>query len=276
MRASRALAVTALAAVAVAAFLLLRDSGPADPRGATVERIEIESEAVGRTQPVSVVVPPGIPDRGRPALVFLHARGRDDESELDDAFFAALAGLGERALVVAFPDGGGSSYWHDRDSGAWGTYVTEEVIGELVRRFEVDPGRIAVGGISMGGFGAFDLARLHPGRFCAAGGHSPALWASAGETAEDAFDDSDDFARHDVVGAARTDPGAFAGTRLWLDIGEDDPFVSGADAFLEALGSGGVEVTARRWPGEHDDAYWDQHWDEYLRFYARALARCGR
>lgn len=150
------------------------------------------------------------------------------------------------------------------------------MIRELVRRFGVDRDRVAIGGISMGGFGAYDLGRLHPGRFCAVGGHSPALWTSAAETPEGAFDDAEDFARHDVVAAARADPGAFAQAELWLDIGEEDPFIPGVDAFLAALREGGVEVSARRWPGAHDDAYWDAHWDEYLRFYARALGRCGR
>ena len=72
----------------------------------------------------------------------------------------------------------------------------------------------------MGGFGAYDLARLYPRRFCAVGGHSPALWRTGGETAPGAFDDADDFARHDVIGAARANPDAFGDTRLWLDAGD--------------------------------------------------------
>jgi S-formylglutathione hydrolase FrmB len=49
------------------------------------------------------------------------------------------------------------------------------VIPQVTRRFGTDRRRVAIGGISMGGFGAYDLARLNPGRFCAVGGHSPAL-----------------------------------------------------------------------------------------------------
>jgi len=274
-RRRRALALAgllALAALAVVLLLLRGDPTDADRRGAEVTTVEIESEAVGRTQPVAVVVPPRAPARDRPGLVFLHGRGGDEASELDDAFFAALASAGRRAPVVAFPDGGDSSYWHDRASGSWGTYVTGEVIPELVRRFDVDPDRLAIGGISMGGYGAYDLARLNPGMFCAVGGHSPALWASADETAEGAFDDAEDFARHDVIAAARTAPDPFRRVRLWLDIGEEDPFAPGADAFLAALAANGIKVVAKRWPGGHDDAYWDRHWDDYMRFYSEALA----
>ena len=88
-----------------------------------------------------------------------------------------------------------------------------EVIPTVVRRFDIDPRRVAIGGISMGGFGAYDLALLHPERFCAVGGHSPALWLEAGETAPGAFDDAADFERNDVVGMVRGNPDAFAGIR---------------------------------------------------------------
>jgi len=51
----------------------------------------------------------------------------------------------------------------------------------------------------MGGFGALDLARLAPSRFCAVGAHSAALWFSGGETPAGAFDDAADFERHDLI-----------------------------------------------------------------------------
>jgi S-formylglutathione hydrolase FrmB len=54
------------------------------------------------------------------------------------------------------------------------------VIPEVVKRFGADGRRVAIGGISMGGFGAYDIARLNPGRFCAVAGHSPALWRTGG------------------------------------------------------------------------------------------------
>jgi S-formylglutathione hydrolase FrmB len=172
--------------------------------------------------------------------------------------------------VVAFPDGGDSSYWHDRDGGDWGQYVVDEVIPQVAHRFGADPDRVAIGGISMGGFGAYDIARLHPDRFCAVGGHSPALWRSAGETAPGAFDDAEDFARHDVI----DEHGALTGMPVWLDAGDVDPFRPGDEAFVAALEAAGADVTARTWPGGHDGDYWDRHWRDYLRFYARELARC--
>jgi S-formylglutathione hydrolase FrmB len=226
--------------------------------------------------PVNVVIPDEAADGERqPLLVFLHGRGENGEaSSLHDEMFAALDEQGERAPIVAFPSGGESSYWHNRASGEWERYVTREVIGEVARRFDADRKRVAIGGISMGGFGAFDIARLNPGRFCAIGGHSPALWLSAEETAEGAFDNADDFAAHDVVGAAATDPAPFLDQPLWLDSGEDDPFRPGIDAFAERLEAAGAELEFKLSPGGHDAEYWRSHWDEYMRFYASSLAEC--
>jgi len=172
------------------------------------------------------------------------------------------------------PDGGDHGYWHDRREGNWGTYLMREVIPLVTRRYSTDPSRLAIGGISMGGFGAYDLALLHPGRFCAVGGHSPALWFDGGETAPGAFDSAEDFDRHDVVGAVQRDPGAFGGIPIWNDYGGSDPFRVYDEGFVVALKSGGADLRARTWPGAHDSAYWDRHWGAYLRFYANALAHC--
>lgn len=274
-RRRRAVALAAIAVVVLAvAALVVRDALEPDQRGASVEQLTIASRAVHRDLDTSVVVPAG-GARGRPLLVLLHGQGGDDASMLSDAFYAGLAQQGDRAPVVALPDGA-ESYWHDRRGANWGRYVTDEVIPAVARRFHTDPRRVAIGGVSMGGFGALDLARLHPGRFCAAGGHSPAIWQTGGETAAGAFDDAEDFGRHDLVATAREDPTAFAGTKLWLDAGDEDPFRGGDRTFVDALRAGGVHLRERVWPGKHEDAYWNRHWDEYLAFYARALRDCGR
>ena len=84
-----------------------------------------------------------------------------------------------RTPVVLLADGGDHSYWHDRRDGAWGASVLREAIPAALRRTQADAHRVAIGGISMGGFGALDLARLGPRRFCAVGAHSAALGLGA-------------------------------------------------------------------------------------------------
>jgi S-formylglutathione hydrolase FrmB len=268
-----ALLATAAVYLALAATVF----APVDDHGARVEHLTVRSAAVHRDLGVSVVVPAKAPPRGkRTLLVFLHGRGGSDTTFTDnEAVYAGLAKLGRRAPVIAFPDGGIHSYWHDRDGGRWGRYVMREVIPTVVERFGVEPRRVAIGGISMGGFGAYDLALLHPRRFCAVGGHSPALWFEAGETAPGAFDDAADFERNDVVGMVRGNPDAFEGVRVWNDYGDADPFRAYDEGFVDYLRADGADLSAHTGSGGHDNAYWDRHWAAYLRFYANSLAACA-
>ncbi len=122
----------------------------------------------------------------------------------------------------------------------------------------------------MGGFGALDLARLAPGRLCAAGAHSPALWFRGGDTPAGAFDDASDFARHDLVRFARSR--RLYRAPVWIDVGRDDPFRSADTTLAAELRAHATAVTFRLRPGGH--AGWGPRMGEYLRFYARALARC--
>jgi enterochelin esterase-like enzyme len=245
-------------------------TGDDGAHGATVIRYDVRSRHVHQTLAQVAAVPPGR-RRARPLLVFLHGRGANgEESNANESFFAALAALGDRAPVVVFPSGGDHSYWHRRRSGDWARYVLDEVIPEAVRRLHADRHRIALGGISMGGYGAYEIASLRPTAFCAVGGHSAALWLNAGDRAAGAFDDAHDFTAHDVIARARRDGRAAWGrARLWLDGGTDDPFHAGGAALAQALG-----VRLHVWTGGHDGKYWRSHYRDYLYFYARALERC--
>lgn len=284
MRRRRIAALFALVVVVAAVVVLVLESRggvdhPADwftnTHGVTRERLEIDSKNVGQRLPVEVLLPKGYEKSSRlPLLVMLHGRGTPPDHLTNSAVTKALADAGDRAPIVVFPYGGEASYWHDRRDGAWGSYVTDELLPAITRKFGADSKRIAIGGISMGGFGAFNLAQLHPRLFCAVGGHSPALWQSAGETAAGAFDDATDFAENDVIAVARGNPAVYAGTKIWIDAGADDPFQPGIRAMTDALRVAGRDVTAKTWPGEHENAYWDAHYGSYLRFYSRALANC--
>jgi S-formylglutathione hydrolase FrmB len=268
--------VTGIVVAALLARAVLTDDGfSGDTRGAKIERFDVDSELLGDSRRQTIVRPAG-GSEGRPLLLFLHGRGNDSDSNLTGGLFDGLRALGDRAPAIAFADGGDYSYYHDRDDGPWGSYVVEEVLPAALRRTGADPDRVAIGGISMGGFGAFDVARFHPDRFCAVGGHSAALWESADQTPEGAFDGADDFAGHDVIAAARADAGAFGDVPIWIDGGEDDPFRSAEEALASALQAGGADVQLHHWPGGHEGEYWETHMPAYLRFYARALADCHR
>jgi S-formylglutathione hydrolase FrmB len=217
----------------------------------------------------TLVLPRGT-GRGRPLLVFLHGRGQSPDANLSQPLFDALRDLGPRAPDIVFASGGDHSYWHDRRDGDWGSYVLREVLPATIRRAHADAHRVAIGGISMGGFGALDLARLAPREFCAVGAHSPALWLNGGDTAPGAFDDAEDFDHNDLIRFA-------AAHRLyripvWIDVGRDDPFLSADTRFARELRMHGTYLSFQLHNGGHGG--WSHRMPEYLRFYANALSRC--
>jgi enterochelin esterase-like enzyme len=264
----RALLVALLLGAVVIGFVVLRDvrRGYRSTDGATLVRFTLRSRAVGKDLHELLVHPA----RGgsRTLLVLLHGRGSKPDSFLNQQFFDGLAALGSRAPTVLLLDGGDHSYWHDRRDGRWGTMVLREAIPAGVARTGAK--KVAIGGISMGGFGALELGARQPLRFCAVGGHSPALWERAADTAPGAFDDAADFRRNDLLAAANRT--ALYATRVWIDVGADDPFRA-ADALLaHRLQVQDEQVVFHVWPGGHGGGYWQRHMAQYLRFYADA---CG-
>jgi S-formylglutathione hydrolase FrmB len=240
--------------------------------GASVERFTLESELVGRSLEHVVVTPKG-GGEGRPLLVLLHGYGSEPASYLRRSWFDALAEFGNRAPDLLLVNGG-DSFYHDRADGRWGSYVLDEVIPAAVRKLDADGSRIAIGGISMGGFGALDIALANPDAFCAVGGHSAALWRSAAEAPVGTFDNAQDFSRNDVLALARSRLRPFGRARIWIDVGTSDSFYSADAELARTLGLQDQSITFNSWPGDHSDSYWDEHVVGYMRFYADALAAC--
>jgi S-formylglutathione hydrolase FrmB len=189
--------------------------------------------------------------------VLLHGYHAGPSQFLSQPFFDTLASLGRRAPDVPLLDGGSDSYWHDRQDGAWGSMVLHEAIPAGISRTQAH--RIAIGGISMGGYCALLLGSRRR-TFCAVGVQSPALWLGPGETAPGAFDDAKDYARNNVFELRPPHP-------LWVGLGASDPFREASLTYARRAG-----VHARVWPGGHNPAFWDAHTAAFLRFFAHACA----
>jgi enterochelin esterase-like enzyme len=246
--------------------LLVALAGCGGNDGGSSKPFELRSRAVGATLSHRVLIPAGVSDKP-PLLVLLHGRGGGPKGMVSDELEDALDDAGDRAPIVLLPDGGESSYWHNRDDGAWTRMVMREVIPAAIEKYGADPDRVAIGGISMGGFGALHLAAAFPGRFCAVGAHSPAIFADAASTAAGAFDDAEDFERHDLLARARQIPAG-----AWVDVGDDDPFAPAVRQLVDRMRS----PRFHPWPGKHEGAYWRSHMHDYIDFYVRSLARCRR
>jgi enterochelin esterase-like enzyme len=267
----RWLALAAVVFLGTIGWLAVRDirRGYWTARGADVHRFMLRSRLLHRKLEQVLVTPRG-GGKGRALLVFLHGRSSDPDSNLSDSFFEALHALGDRAPNVLFANGGNHSYFHNRADGPWGSYILREAIPAALARAGADPRRVAVGGISMGGFGSLDLARIAPRRFCAVGGHSAALWFRGADTPAGAFDDAEDFTRNDVLAFARSRSPYRA--PVWIDVGTEDPFLQADTALAHELRADGARVAFHVWPGKHGSSYWHRHTAQYLRFYADACS----
>ena len=223
-------------------------------RGAQLLHFTLRSRLTHRDLHEVLVVPKR---HGQWLLVLMHGKGGSPSQFLSQPFFDTLAALGPQAPNVLLLDGGDDSYWHNRADGAWGSMVLREAIP--AGRSRTHTRRVAIGGISMGGYGALLLGSRQRD-FCAVGVQSPALWLSRGATAPGAFDTAQDYERNNVFELRPPQP-------LWIDLGASDPFRVASLAYARRAG-----VRTHVWPGGHDVSFWDAHTPAFLRFFAHACA----
>lgn len=270
--------------IMLAAFILIAvvkgQFGKVDMKGAQHSRFVVFSQVLAekpgepRLVPAVAVVPAG-GGEGRPLVVLLSGTGSDIDTLFDKKLYAALFQLGLDAPSIVVLGLSRASQAHDRADGKWGTFVLKEGVAAAVKQTGADPRRVAIGGFGMGGFGALDIARLAPQRFCAVGAHSPEVWASFGLARPGAFDDAEDFARHDLLGSARAGTYPAVGP-IRIDIGADDAQRQTVIQLAEALKAQGRQVDLHAdLPGRDSPTLWRLQSGNLLRFYATALKGCS-
>ncbi|HWM95490.1 MAG TPA: alpha/beta hydrolase-fold protein [Streptosporangiaceae bacterium] len=247
------------------------------------------SAARRRTVGYTIAYPPGHrPGDNLPLVVMLHGYGGDHAS--------ALAGMSPAQAVALKPGGrpqsatalpptahpptalapmamvtvdGGDGYWNPHP----GDDPMAMVIGELIPRCQRlglgrPPRRIAVMGISMGGYGALLLAERYPRMFAAVAAVSPAVWTTypqARRANPGAFASAAAFAAGDVI----THAAALGRRPVRVASGYDDPFYPGVQALARALPAGAAAVFG---PGCHDGSFFTAQEPPSLAFLASHLA----
>lgn len=114
----------------------------------------------GRYQPYSVYVPEGAAGP-RSAQLFLHGTGGSNNNEvMEQAGFQADLGDARNRILVSPLGRGTQGYFID---------VSErdvlDVLDDALAHYAIDPEQVFVSGYSMGGYGAYRMAMLHPDRF---------------------------------------------------------------------------------------------------------------
>ncbi|HKS99418.1 MAG TPA: alpha/beta hydrolase-fold protein [Rugosimonospora sp.] len=206
--------------------------------------------------------PPGPDSASIPVLYLLHGYPGDPtelaDSDLPQLLDAQMCRTG-RPFVIAMPDGRSDDVdteWGDDTSGRFDieTFVTTVAV-RLVEGHHKRPATLrAIGGFSMGGYGAAVLALRHPREYrqvAAFGGYyhvddpDGVFGSDPSPHAPDQLVDKADGQRYFLV------EGTDENTQL-----QEGSILGEADRFAALLRAAGVTVSVRHPPGGHSPAAW--------------------
>jgi S-formylglutathione hydrolase FrmB len=190
----------------------------------------------------------------------------------------------ELPLIVVMPDGLRGFYTDNHAGPPFAKYVAEEVVPFVERNFPAkrSRGARAIGGLSMGGYGALRLSLGYSDLFASANSHSGAVMhgnlpaARPGgplsqEEFEQIFGPSPHGTAHDLVHLAATVKRAGKLPKLLIDCGIDDYLLDGNREFHAALERLGVPHEYREFTGAHTWDYWDEHVKDAIAFHCEVL-----
>ncbi len=220
-----------------------------------------------------VYLPPCYGDTTRryPYVILMHGSDADhtewtDQLNVQGALDTGLATKSLAPMILVMPEGGELANTNVfRDGASWDNVVVNELMPEIEKNFctwNTRDGR-AIGGISRGGFWAFEIAFRRPDMFGAIAGHSPF------------FDPQIAPPAYNPLSLAKTvqfPPGSQP--RIWVDTGKDDYARPNIDVFQKTLANRNIDPGYTMNPtGQHDVAYWAAHVAEYLAFYGQTWPR---
>lgn len=252
---------------------------PVTPSGGYLKDGAFYSEALGRTMPYGIYLPPSYdsdPNRRYPVVYMLHGAGGHysewvayglPESAEDLIWNSEI-----QPVIIVMPQGDQSYFVNHvgTDGVRWGDYIAFDLVAHIDATYRTipQPSSRAIGGLSMGGFGALQLAFTHSEIFGVVGAHSPALRTI--EQLSDIIVTPDEDAEFDPLELAKTLDPTYA-PKVWVDAGAEDEWAERVELLGRTLDARGIPHQIELLPGQHTAEYWTAHATDYMRFYARAL-----
>ncbi len=238
------------------------------------------SAELDTVMPYVIYLPPDYKLSGRryPVLYMLHGRGGHRDEWLAYGLFN-VADQEIRTghmppMIIVLPQGD-KWYWanHAGDDVRWGEYVDRDLVNQIDTYYRTirSPSARAIGGLSMGGWGALHHAFRRPDIFGIVGAHSPSL-RLPDDPSIDFLGAGEEFARKDPLSLAFSQPN-LGSLRIWLDTAQNDPWEEQTAKLHQILRDRGIDHIWQLYGGGHDWTYWNEHTIDYLRFYGDALAQ---
>jgi S-formylglutathione hydrolase FrmB len=243
----------------------------------SVLTVRFHSDALGKWTSFNVIHP-DVGEGPFPVLFQLHGYSDDSFSWLYNSNL--VRHVADLPLIVVLPDGGTARYLdlpvHERYGlQRYETLVMEDIPRQLERTFRVRPGPMAIGGLSMGGYGALRLGMKHSVGFASIWAHSAGL-RHAGDEWLALLADRDDASVAVQAQRLKTllDRGE-RGPAIAFDCGTEDFTLHANRELHRHLESIGLEHHYAEHPGGHTWEYWDEHVQEALAQHAVALGLAG-
>ncbi len=227
------------------------------------------------------VVFPDDPTIPRPWGVYYLLHGLSDDHTIwmrRTSIERYVAGL---PLVVVMPDGGRGWYTNAVEGYAYEDDLIKDIVSLIERTFPVRAERSgrAIGGLSMGGYGAVKIALKYHEMFAGANSHSGALGFTRldPEEAKAAQPGIRPDLRQVAPGRSRGPVCAPRTHRPWphpgirIDCGTYDSLIDQNRAFHKHLEALHIPHEYQEFPGAHDWAYWDLHVCEAVAFHVKNL-----
>lgn len=222
-----------------------------------------------------------LPDRGKPPFAtFYLLHGLSDDHTLWERRTRIEMHASQYPMIVVMPDGYRGWYTKSNTGVDYGRYIAEEVPNFVERHFQAKPSRNAraIGGLSMGGYGALRLALSYPDRFASVNSHSGAVLFGSRKWKKGEWGDLTHHmglnpigTHHDLQKLAVDAKAAGKLPKMMIDCGTEDFLYQDNVKFHAYLQELGIKHDYAEHPGAHEWGYWDQHVQEALAFHAKNL-----
>lgn len=241
--------------------------------------IHFHGEAIEKASSMNVIFPHKSEFQGPfPVLYLLH--GLSDDHTIWCRRTSIERYVQDLPLIVVMPDGGRSFYTDAMEGLPYEQHIMRDVIGFVERMFTVRTDRAgrAIGGLSMGGYGALKLAFKYPDLFGSVVAHSGKYDMHSFVHPAAPAEFKRVFGPHAVGGpndifalAEQIDRDMLPAIRI--DCGVDDGLIEENRAVHAHLDRLGIAHQYAEYPGEHNWAYWDEHIQEAIRFHWQTLGQ---
>jgi putative tributyrin esterase len=234
----------------------------------SIVTVEFGSRALARQTTYTAIVP----SVGEPPFAVLYLlHGHDDDHHAWLHRSTLLNRVEALPLVVVLPSGENSYYVDAGPERELERLIVDELPIHLMRTFRVRDGKAAIGGLSMGGYGALRLGLRHPDRYASIVAHSSRL-PTRSQLAREPWARGLDIDEHglDIEAVAAGVEHATV-PALRFDCGVDDHLLDDSRRFHARLDALGIPHRYTEHPGAHTWDYWEARLPEALAHHARAL-----